>query len=46
MPGEVICVEAEINHPEAGIICIEDEVVVTENGFDSLTTQSSDLVII
>jgi len=45
MPGEVICVEAETNHPEAGIICIEDEVVVTENGFDSLTTQSSDLEI-
>jgi len=44
--GEVICVEVGTNHPEAGIICIEDEVVVTENGFDSLTTQSSDLVII
>ena len=46
MKGEVVCVEAKTSHPKAGIICIEDEVVVTEDGFELLTTQSSALEII
>jgi len=44
--GEVLCVEAEVNHALAGIIAIEDEVVVTETGCEFLTAHGRELRIL
>ena len=45
-PGMVITVEPGIYIPGFGGVRIEDFIVITENGYDNLTTASKELKVI
>lgn len=43
-PGMVFAVEPSVSHPELGCFCIEENVLVTENGVELLSNAPRELL--